>query len=124
MPFRAYIVFWSLKLDPEEPKARKEISIAKAAIRRWCHPALYGRRLIGFVVVTDETAIELAARLKEETQDCHEIENVHVLGAPEADDIACAEVGSFGPLNHWVRCGWVEARQRNSPKDMRRAQRR
>lgn len=102
----------------------RDIGAAKAAIKRWCHPALYGRRLIGFVVVSDESAIELATRLAAETATLSNIDNVHVIGAPQPDDIACANVGTFGPLNHWVRAGWVEARERNKPKHMRRFQRR
>jgi hypothetical protein len=122
--YRVYLVFWSLKLDPADNKAEREIKTAKSAIKRWCHAAFYGRRMIGFVVVTNETALDLAARLSEETKELYELENVHVLGAPQADDVACAAVGAFGPLNHWIRAGWVEARELNKPKNVRYTKRR
>lgn len=120
---KVYIAFWSLKFDPEEPTAKKEIGQAKAKIQRWCHPALYAKRMIGFVVVTDETAQELAKRLGAETQDLQSLDNVHVILAPQPDDIACAMAGTFGPLNHWVRTAWVEARKRNGPQNVRHSQR-
>jgi hypothetical protein len=122
--YRVFLVYWLLKLDPEAQEAIREVGAAKAAVKRWCHPAFYGRRMIGFIVVTDESALELAKRLNDETKSFYWLENVHVLGAPQPDDIACAAAGTFGPLNHWVRQGWIEARKRNGSNDVRRAQRR
>lgn len=122
--YRVYIVQWSLKFDPEDRQTTRDVQAAKMAIKRWCHAAQYGRRFIGFVVVSEESAIELAARLATETAPLGNIDNLHVFGAPQPDDIACANAGTFGPLNHWVRAGWVEARERNKPQNVRRFQRR
>jgi hypothetical protein len=120
--FKVYLVLWLLKFDPEDD--RKKIASAKATIKAWCHPAIYGKRAIGFVVVTDESASDLALRLRVANQDSSDMDNIHIILAPESEDIACAFALNFGPLNHWVRAGWVEARQRNAPKHMRHRQRR
>jgi hypothetical protein len=114
--YRVYVIFWFLKLDPEDKQAKREVATAKQAIKRWCHAALYGRRMIGFVVVSDESALELVRRLKEATEHLHELENVHVLAAPQPDDVACAAVGTAGPLNHWIRAGWVRLGSSTNPK--------
>jgi hypothetical protein len=80
--------------------------------------------MIGFIVVTDETALELVIRLRDATKDLYSVEEIHALAAPKPEDIACASAGLFGPLNHWTRVGLVEARKLNQSKNVRQHQRR
>ncbi|MGV0910328.1 hypothetical protein [Martelella sp. FOR1707] len=101
-----------LKYDWENLSRNDLARIAKVA-NRWMKRAKYGGKIIGMLVVTDETAQQFLDRIRSE------LDNISVV-----DDFWCQTAGSDGvgkfgvicPFQTAIAAAWEEAGKRNKPK--------
>lgn len=119
--FKPYLLILSLKFEIED--CSYEIAKVNREIREWCRPGMHGKRMVAFVIVTDETMTYLVNRLKRTIDQLPKIENFWCMAAPKADDIV-GQHGFLDPVCHRIRTGWVEAGDRNKAQNVRRSQRR
>jgi hypothetical protein len=104
----------------EVERAAPEVVKINRAMKRWCRPTMFGKRVVGFVILTEENSGELVERLRPVLDGitaihdyrCHTILN----------DIA-GKNGGFDPLATYVREAWEELRKRNDPKYVRQPER-
>lgn len=89
-------------------------------VKRWCRPAMHSKRAVAFVILTEETAKELKARLKPMLDRITSMENywVHTI----LDDVE-GMAGDFDPLRTYVTEAWQELRKRNNSKYVRQPER-
>jgi hypothetical protein len=85
------------------------------AVRCWCHPAMHSKRMVGFVILTEETSERLMDRLRPTLEGITAIENYwcHTV----LDDVV-GKNGSMDPLTVYVREAWQKLRERNDPKNV------
>lgn len=101
-----------LKYDWEN-LSRNDLGRIASATNRWMKRAKYGGKVIGMLVVTDETAQDLLDRIRPE------LDNISVI-----EDFWCQTAGSDGvgrfggmcPFHTAIGAAWEEARKRNNPK--------
>lgn len=92
---------------------RRDLSKISKSISRWCKRAKYGGKIVGMLVVTNETAADLMKRVRAAFE-----------AIPAIDDYWCQTAGSDGIGRHGNLCpfqtavglAWEEARKRNYPK--------
>lgn len=121
MPNSVYLLQIILKNDLE-----KEASVTPkimTMVSRWCKPAMHAKRNIGYVIVSDESLEEISKRLSSglfKLQELGSIERFFIYPAPEK---VISEFGDIDPLMHYIRSGYVEARKRDKPQNMRNRKR-
>jgi hypothetical protein len=88
--------------------------------RRWCYPAMHSKRMVAFVIVTEESPKRLMDRVGPTLEAISAIENYwcHYI----FDDIV-AKNGNMDPLTCYVREAWQEVRKRNSTDYVREPER-
>jgi hypothetical protein len=81
---------------------------------------MHSKRAVAFVILTEETAKELKARLKPMLDRITSMENywVHTI----LDDVE-GMAGDFDPLRTYVTEAWQELRKRNNSKYVRQPER-
>jgi hypothetical protein len=100
-----------LKYDWEN-LSRNDLSKIAKATNRWMKRAKYGGKIVGMLVVTNETAKELLDRIRSE------LDNISVIEDFWCQTAGSDGVGKFGnmcPFQTALSVAWEEARQRNYP---------
>ena len=89
------------------------------AIKRWCRPAMAGKRAVDFVIVTDETSEQLVKRLRPALNEITTILDYRCQTC--IDDVVGKEaIDVFGT---YVAEAWQELRKRTDPKSVRQPER-
>jgi hypothetical protein len=110
----------ALKFDIEDVKG--DLIRLTRAIKCPLKPCMHGKRMVGYVIVTHESVDELRDRIKQTLEDLEGIDDYHIFPAPKPEDVV-GRAGSFNPLAHYLRLGWVENRQLGKSDDMREPKR-
>jgi hypothetical protein len=122
MTLGSQVIILILSLKYELEHCERDLKAAQASIKRWCKKGMHGKRMVAILIVTEETACELGARLRPVISNLDSIENFWFLPAPKNDDVF-GQHGNVDPLVHRIREAWVEARKRDKPQHVREAQR-
>src|SRR5581483_8996197 len=94
---------------------RRDIDKVKRAIGRWAKPAKHTPYTQSFIVLSDETAMELVDRLTPVLDEIPAVETYY--GQAVTTDV----VGRYGladPFRSRVLEAWAELAQRNKPKHL------
>lgn len=120
MPYSVFLLQLITKNDLEDtPRLTGDVL---KLIQRWCKPGMHAKRNIAFVIVSDETLQDLAARLWGALQEMKELGRIERFFLTAAPDEVISDHGNIDPLRHWIGLGRVEAGQRSKPQDMRKGQ--
>jgi hypothetical protein len=110
----------TLKFEIEDCKS--DIARLLKILRRPVKACMHGKRSLSYVVVTHETERECRERIKDELERLESIDGYWIFPAPKPDHVV-GRVGPFDPLAHWLRLGWVEAREWRDSENMRERER-
>ena len=105
----------------EMERTANDISrIHRAINRSWCFPAMHSKRMVAFVILTEESEKELVDRVRPALDRITGIENYwcHIMPS----DVAAMN-GDSDPLTCYVREAWEELRKRNNPNYVRQPER-
>jgi hypothetical protein len=104
----------------EVERAAPEVGKVVKATKRWCRPVLFGKRAVGFVILTEESAKDLVERLRPMLDAITTIADYRCQTV--LDDVV-GKNGGLDPLRSYVLEAWAELRKRNHPDYVRQPER-
>ncbi|AMN43233.1 hypothetical protein [Rhodoplanes sp. Z2-YC6860] len=120
MAGRYKVMLLRVAFQYEIEKTASAIPRIVTAVKRWCRPAMHSKRMVGFVILTEETSEQLMDRLRPTLESITAIENYwcHTI----LNDVVGRE-RNMDPLTFYVGEAWQELRKRNDPKYVRKPER-
>jgi hypothetical protein len=120
MAARYKVMLLRVALQYEIEKAASAVPRIISATKCWCKPAMHSKRMVAFVILTEETSEQLMDRLRPSLDSLTAIENYwcHTI----LPDVVARE-RNVDALTTYVREAWEELRKRNDPQNMRKSKR-